>query len=410
MRVLAIYPWESFWSMGERSGVASFFYAVHAYIDHGHTVDVVLPGRRVGLAEERYHDMTLTRVPFAADPMDVGWKGAVGLAMRWRRYASFRNRMVAAACHVSQRCRPDVVIGVGAYAAQAAHRVALSRGVNNVTRLFGQSLILHMDDEGRIRNPIRFYANFPEVLALRTPCAALIMHDDGSRGDLVAKRLGVPADRLHYWRDGVDIPAVDCRNAGREFKRQLGCAADAVVAMSVARMSPEKNLDLVVEAFARAAAHVTALHLVFVGDGPCRGEIEERVRRAGVTDRVHFAGHVTRDALGAAFAAADFVVSLSKRTNMTNSTIEAMAAGVPCVALDSGNTAAVVQDERTGLLVGRPSAHAIAESMCRLTKDETLRSTLGNNARAFAAAEFERVQERLAREVALVASLSSTRG
>jgi glycosyltransferase involved in cell wall biosynthesis len=301
------------------------------------------------------------------------------------------------------------VIGVGAYAAQAAHRVALSCGVHNVTRLFGQSLILHMDDDGRIRNPIRFYANFPEVLALRTPCAALIMHDDGSRGDLVAKRLGVPENRLHFWRDGIDIPTTDCRNAGREFKRQLGCATDAVVAMSVARMSPEKNLELVVEAFACAAAQVPALHLVFVGDGPCRGQIEERVRRAGLADRVRFAGHVTRDALGAVFAAADFVISVSKRTNMANATIEAMAAGVPCVALDSGNTAAVVQNERTGLLVGQPSAHSIAESMCRLAKDAWLRGTLGNNARAFAAAEFERVEERLAREVELVASLASSR-
>ena len=409
MRVLAIYPWESFWSMGERSGVASFFHAVHAYIDHGHTVDVVLPGKHVGLAEQRYHEMTLTRVSLDADPMDVGWGGAVGEVLRWRRYVSFRNRMVAAAYHVSQQRRPDVVIGVGAYAAQAAHRVALSCGVHNVTRLFGQSLILHMHDDGRIHNPIRFYANFPEVLALRTPCAALIMHDDGSRGDLVARRLGVPADRLHFWRDGVDIPTVDCRDAGREFKRQSGCSTGAVVAMSVGRMSPEKNLALVVEAFACAAAQVSALHLVFVGDGPCRGEIENRVRRAGVTDRVSFAGHVTRDALGAVFAAADFVVSVSKRTNMTNATIEAMAAGVPCVALDSGNTAAVVQNERTGLLVGQPSAQLIAESMCRLAKDERLRCTLGNNSRTFAAVEFERVEARLAREVELVASLAATR-
>ena len=408
MNVLVVYPWDSFWSMGEHSGVASFFNAAHAYVDHGHTVDVVLPGRSA--VEERYHDMTLTRVPFDGDPLELDRGGAVGLVRRLQRYVTFRRRMVGAARSVSQKRRPDVVIGLGPHAAPVAHTVARSSEVPNVTRLFGQALILHMHDDGRIRDPIRFYANFPEVLAFRTPCAALIIHDDGSRGDLVATRMGVPKDRLHFWRDGVDIPAVGYSDAGREFKRQLGCAPDAVVAMSVGRLSPEKNLALLVAAFARATAQVPALRLVFVGDGPSRVEIEERVGVKGVSDRVHFAGHVTRDALGPVFAAADFVVSVSPRTNMTNAVVEAMACGVPCLAVDSGNTAAVVQHERTGLLADQSSADSIASAMCRLATDESLRNRLGATAQAFVTDEFERVEERLAREVALLVSIARDAG
>ncbi len=408
MNVLVVYAFDSFWSMGELSGVASFFHAAHAYVDHGHNVDVVMPGRDA--KEERYHDMTLTRVPFDVDPLDVGPGGPVGLVLQLRRYASFRRKMAAAAGSVSQRRHPNVVIGLGAHATPVAHTVARSCGVPNVTRLFGQSLILHMHDDGRIRNPLRFYANFPEVLALRTPCAALIMHDDGSRGDLVARRLGVPPDRLHFWRDGFDIPAVDHGKAGWEFRRQLGFSPDAVVAMSVARLSPEKNLEQLVDAFAHAAARVPALYLVFVGDGPSRSTVEERVRLAGVPDRVRFAGHVTRDALGPVFAAADFAVSVSRRTNMTNATIEAMASGVPCVAVDSGDTVTVVQHERTGLLVGQPSADSISEAMCRLATDESLRKSLGQKARALVADKFQRVEERIAREVELVTSIARNTG
>lgn len=406
MKVLVVYAFDSFWSMGEQSGVASFFHAAHAYVDHGHTVDVVLPGRHVDAEVEHYHGMALTRVPFEIDPLDVGPGGPIGLVLQLRRYASFRSKMAAAAREVSEQRHPDVVIGLGAHATPVARTVARSSGVPNVTRLFGQSLILHMQDDGRIRNPVRFYANFPEVLAFRTPCAALILHDDGSRGNLVATRLGVASHRLHFWRDGFDIPAVDEGDAGRAFRRRLGLGSDAVVAMSISRFSPEKNLDLVVAGFARAAAQVSTLHLVFVGEGPSRGAVEEAVRRAGVTDRVRFAGPVTRDALGAVFAATDFVVSVSTRTNMTNATIEAMASGVPCLALDSGDTATVVQHERTGLLVGRPTARAIAEAMCRLATDECLRTSLGDTARAFVIDEFERVEERLAREVELVTSIA----
>jgi glycosyltransferase involved in cell wall biosynthesis len=405
MNVLAISAFDSFWSMGEQSGVASFFHAAHAYISHGHTVDVVLPGGLVDAGSERYYDMTLTRVPFRVDPLDVGPGGAAGLVLQLWRYAGFRRRMVRAALAVSKQRRADVVIGLGAHAAPVAHTVARIRRVPNVTRLFGQSLILHMQADGRVRNPVRFYANFPEFLAMRTPCAALVLHNDGSRGDVVAERLGVPRDRFYFWRDGFDIPAMEGNHAGREFKQRLGCRSDSIVAMSVGRFSPEKNLNMVVDAFAHAAAQVPALHLVFVGDGPSRSDVEERIRKAGVTGRVHFAGAVTRDTLGAVFAAADFVVSVSKRTNMTNSTIEAMASGVPCVALDSGDTATVVQDERNGLLVGRPSARLIAEAMCRMGTDARLRNSLGDTARAFVSEEFERVEERLAREVELVTSI-----
>jgi glycosyltransferase involved in cell wall biosynthesis len=410
MNVLVVYPWDSFWSMGEQSGVASFFNAAHTYSDRGHTVDVVLPGRRNDPETERYHDMTLTRVPFDADPLDLGSRGVNGLIRRLWRYAAFRRKMAAAARRVSRERRPDVVVGLGSHAAPVACTVARTCGVPNVTRLFGQALILHMHDDGRIRDPIRFYANFPEVVAFRTPCAAFIIHDDGSRGDLVARRFGVPPDRLHFWRDGVDVPHADFGDAAREFRRKLGLAPEAIIAMSIGRLSPEKNLDRLVEAFAHAAARIPALELVFVGDGPSRAEIEAQVMHSDASPRVRFAGHVTRDDLGPVFAAADFVVSVSERTNMTNSVVEAMAHGVPCVALNSGSTATVVQHERTGLLVEEPSTLSIAQAMCRLAVDDRLRKSLGEKARTFVTDEFERVEARLAREVELVASIVRNAG
>lgn len=410
MNVLIVYPWESFWAMGENSGVASFFNAAHAYVDHGHAVDVVLPGRPGAPAGEQYHGMMLTRVPFAGDPLDPGRGHIFGLAQRLWRYWDFRRRMVTAARRVSRGRPPDVVVGLGPHAAPVARAVARDTGVPNVTRLFGQALILHMDGTGGIRDPLRFYANFPEVVAFRTACAALIVHDDGSRGDLVARRLGVPPDRLHFWRDGVDLPAVERSGSPAELRQRLGCGPDAVLAVSVGRLSPEKNLDRLFAGFARAAEEVAALELVFVGDGPSRGDIEAEVRRAGLDNRVRFAGHVTRDALDDVFDAADMIVSVSDRTNMTNAVLEAMAYGVPPVALDCGSTASVVIHERTGLLVERPSAESVAAAISRLATDAKLRQRLGEAAHAHVRDEFERVEERVAREVELVIGIARNAG
>ena len=396
--------------MGENSGVASFFHAAHAYVDHGHTVDVVLPGRPEAPAQEIYHGMTLHRVSFSRDPLDLGRGGVLGYLPRMWRYARFLRRMTAGAQAVAALLSPDVVVGLAAHAAPVARNVAYANGVPNVTRLFGQALILYMDETGRILNPLRFYASVPELRAFRTPCAALIVHDDGSRGDVVAKRLGVPGERLHFWRDGVDLTTDDYRELRDGFRQHLECASDAVIMMSVGRLSPEKNLDRVVSGFAHAAARVPALELVFVGDGPSKRELEKQVSSAGVNGRVHFAGPVTRGALGEVFAAADFVVSFSTRTNMTNSIVEAMASGVPPVVLDAGSTSAVVRHERTGLLVGDPSVESIAAAMCRLAKNGDLRVRLGEAAREFVKEEFERVEERLVREVDLVVSIGRNAG
>ncbi len=410
MNVLIVYPWDSFWAMGEDSGVASFFHAAHAYVDHGHTVNIVLPGRPEAPAQENYRGMTLHRVPFSSDPLDLGRGGVLGYLPRMWRYAHFLRRMTASALSTAALLSPDVVVGLGPHAAPVARKVARVNGIPNVTRLFGQALILYMDETGHIRNPLRFYASIPEVWAFRIPCAALIVHDDGSRGDVVAKRLGVPIERLHFWRDGIDLPAPDFHESRDGFRQHLECASDAVIIMSVGRLSPEKNLERVVSGFALAAARVPELELVFVGDGSSRRELEEQVAREGLTGRVHFTGQVTRGDLGGVFAAADLVVSFSTRTNMTNSIVEAMAFGVPPVVLDTGNTSAVVRNEHTGLLVDDPSAESIAAAMCRLATDGDLRGRLGEAAREFVKEEFERVEERLTREVDLVVSIARNVG
>jgi glycosyltransferase involved in cell wall biosynthesis len=409
MKILIVYPWDAFWAMGEDSGVASFFNAAHAYIDHGHTVDIVLPGCLEAPEQESYHGMTLHRVPFARDPLDLGRGGVLGYLPRMWRYLRFLRRMSARAHDVAAKLGPDVVVSLGPHAVPVARDVAGAAGLPNVTRLFGQALILHMDDAGRIRNRLRFYASVPEVRAFRTPCDAMIIHDDGSRGDIVAKRLGVPPERLHFWRDGVDLPR-DSSETGDGFRQRLKCAEGAVIMMSLGRLSPEKNLERVISGFALAASRVPELELVFVGEGPSRGELEEQAARSGVAGRVHFTGQVTRAELGEVFAAADFVVSFSDRTNMTNSIVEAMVHGVPPVVLDTGSTSTVVQNEITGLMVGDPSDESISAAICRIATDGELRIRLGEAAREFVTEEFDRVEERLAREVDLVVSIAQKRG
>ncbi len=405
MIVLIIYQWPEFWAMGEGAGASSFFETAHAYVRHGHDVRVVLP-TLAGETDGEYHGMRLARVPFTEDPMSVE-SGLAGLLSRIRRYVSFRRRMKAAALVVARAEPPDVIVALGAHSAAVAHGVGRKLGIPNVTRLFGQSLSLHLDANGRIRS-LRFLVNFPELIAFRTPCAGLIVHDDGSRGDRVAGILGA-SDRLHFWRDGRDPLMAESGAKRVEVRRALGFEEDDIVVASVGRISPEKDLDDTVTAFAHAARRVPALRLLFVGDGPLLSHYESMCDRMGLAQRVRFAGAVQRDRLPDLFAAMDVVISTSARTNMTNSTIEAMGLGIPVLALDTGDTGRVILDGENGVLVAPTEKEHLGEALASLAADPERRERLGNNARAFILEHFETVEERTGREVRLVERLAKER-
>jgi glycosyltransferase involved in cell wall biosynthesis len=93
---------------------------------------------------------------------------------------------------------------------------------------------------------------------------------------------------------------------------------------------------------------------------------------------------------------------------MTNAVIEAMAAGIPTVALNRGNTAAVIRHGETGMLAN--SVDVVADHMVTIAEDQDLRIKLGKSSRALVENEFPRVQDRIKREVDLVLTLIESGG
>ena len=140
------------------------------------------------------------------------------------------------------------------------------------------------------------------------------------------------------------------------------------------------RLELVVAALARPAlAHA---HLVLVGEGPARVELEEAARAAGVTERVHFCGPRRHDEIPQLLAAFD--VGLVPAINPYASPLklhEYMAAGLPTLAPDQPNLREVLVHERDALLFPPGDGDALAAAIERLASDAALRTRLGAEAR-----------------------------
>lgn len=155
----------------------------------------------------------------------------------------------------------------------------------------------------------------------------------------------------------------------------------------IARMNnPVKNYPGLLRAAARLLPKFPNLDFLLAGDGPLRPELERQARELGLASHVRFLGD-RRDVPGL-LASLDVVVSSSLSESLSNSIIEAMAAGLPVVATRVGGNPELVRDGETGLLVPPDDDEALASALERLLTHSDLRSAFGSKAREFALKHF----------------------
>jgi glycosyltransferase involved in cell wall biosynthesis len=161
-------------------------------------------------------------------------------------------------------------------------------------------------------------------------------------------------------------------------------ALEGVVLLSVGRFTEVKRLPLMIEAFARAqAGFAERAALVLVGGHPGEWEGEhplEAIERTGAR-AVFLAGWHGHGELPAYLRAGDLLVHASVREQFGQVLIEAMACGLPAIAVDRGGPASIVDDPQTGWLVEADDAAALAAAMVAAVNDGAERRRRGLRAR-----------------------------
>lgn len=183
--------------------------------------------------------------------------------------------------------------------------------------------------------------------------------------------------------NGIDVErfAHPARPASRS---DLGLGPDDVVFCYAGRLGPEKNTEWLAEEFALAATRAPAARLLVIGDGPSRQAAEAILERAGVADRARFLGMQPYESVPGIEAAADVFVTGSTSEVHPLVVLEAMAAGLPVVAVDSPGIGDTVQDGATGLLAEQAAPGALADRMVALASDADTRARMRKAARTAA--------------------------
>ena len=121
--------------------------------------------------------------------------------------------------------------------------------------------------------------------------------------------------------------------------------------------------------------------VLFVGDGPERGQVEKELEASGCLHRAVFAGSIPNSDMPAVYAAADVVVVPSLIEATSISVLEAMATARPVVAHRIGGLPALIEDAETGHLVEPGDEEALAAAICAVLADRDQRTHMGEQAR-----------------------------
>jgi len=158
---------------------------------------------------------------------------------------------------------------------------------------------------------------------------------------------------------------LDCfaQGNGERFRVEMGIPEDAFVVGHLGRLAPEKNLEFLAEAVAAFLKTTSRAHFLVIGTGPSERTIREIFSREGLEARLHIAGILEHEQLADALHAMNLLAFASKSETQGMVLTEAMAAGLPVVALDAHGVREVVRDYKNGRLLHRESIKDIVSAM-----------------------------------------------
>ena len=192
--------------------------------------------------------------------------------------------------------------------------------------------------------------------------AIIAVSNDVREGLLARYRL--PPERVRVVLNGIDTERFrpSERHRDGELERVLGVSGDPLLG-TVCRLSPEKGVPTLLEAFGAVLQGAPEARLVIVGDGPLRAECEALAEGLGLGAAVRFLG--TRDDVAAIYPLLDVYVQPSYAEGISLTMLEACSCALPVVATTVGGNPEIIEDAMTGRLVPPWDAHALAGAVLR---------------------------------------------
>jgi glycosyltransferase involved in cell wall biosynthesis len=193
------------------------------------------------------------------------------------------------------------------------------------------------------------------------------------------KAKGVPEDKIRFSPRGIDSHRFHPSKRNGFFGSRYRLGDDVLKLLYVGRISKEKNLDLLENAFRKLCKSHENIHLVIVGEGPYFEEMKKRTAGLPVT----FTGFLDGEDLCQAYASSDVFVFPSSTDTFGNVILEAQASGLPVVVTDEGGPKENLIPGKTGYVIPANDENRFAGALHDLIDNPALLKDMKSNARRY---------------------------
>jgi glycosyltransferase involved in cell wall biosynthesis len=190
---------------------------------------------------------------------------------------------------------------------------------------------------------------------------------------------------MRYIPNGIDVAAFNAPK-NKRFTKKLSISPSTVVLLTVSSLTIEKGHYYLLNALADNALKCLDWVLLIVGDGPEKSRLEQLANELGISDKVLFLGR--RENIPEILSSSDVFVMPSLREGLPMALLEAMAAGLPCIASNVGEIPSIITHVRPDLLVSPKDVAGLTNKISWLLGDASSREELGRKSKKVVAERF----------------------
>lgn len=194
----------------------------------------------------------------------------------------------------------------------------------------------------------------------------------------VIREFGLPRDKVHCIKNGVDVNEFDIKFDRAEFRKKFALPEEKII-LYVGRLVYEKGPHVLLDAFPAVLSQVNA-KLVVVGEGYMKERLLHQANQMGIGHKVYVTGFLDDMTLKRLYLCADVCVFPSFYEPFGITALEAMAAKVPVVVSDVGGLSEIVEHDRTGVKVPANDSSSLAGAIIRVLLDEGYAQWIRSNA------------------------------
>ena len=184
--------------------------------------------------------------------------------------------------------------------------------------------------------------------------------------------------------NGIDLGRFTVGQAPDELYKKFELPTDRPIISYIGRLDAEKHLPVLLRAFVRVKSVLPHVHLLIVGDGTERTNLQSLARELGISHDTTCAGRVSDEDLVDLHKVGTVFCMPSPAELQSIATLEAMASGQPVVAVDAGALKELCQHERNGYLTEQDDDETIAEGLVAILSDDALRQEMSRESLAIA--------------------------